>query len=248
MSDHIVITLLKPYQKKGFFQKLQRRKADALYREGSFTHEFIWQDRRFVFSLSKRKMNDMWIFRSVANDVKAYLDQHPTIRSKKKLPVNVWNRKLMNFRGKITATDVDHAYWRIAYQQGVISHKTYTKGLTVQDKALRLAALANMASSKEYRLIVAGKLTKDTVVIKYNPLTHKVYNNIRFQCYAHMTEMVKLLGEDFICYKTDCIYYKDTEQNRKIVQDYLDKNELLWKQLIEVKRPSYEEESSFTGE
>lgn len=239
MSDHIVITLLKPTQKKVFLQKLNRRKANALYREGSFTTEIIWQDRRFVIPLSRKGLNDMWIFRSVANDVKAYLDTNK-VRERKKLPVNRWNPKLIKFRGKITATDVDHAYWRIAYQQGVISHKTYTKGLTVKDKSLRLASLANMASSKEYQVIEDGFLTKETVILKYNPITHKVYNNIRYQCYAHMNTLADLLGDDFICYKTDCIYYKDTDANRIIVQDYLDNRELLWKQLIEVKRPSYE--------
>ena len=50
-----------------------------------------------------------------------------------------------------------------------------------------------------------------------------------------------LLGEDFICYKTDCIYYRDTAENRELVQSYLDSVGLEWKQLVEPARPKKEE-------
>ena len=36
---------------------------------------------------------------------------------------------------------------------------------------------------------------------------------------------------DFICYKTDCIYYLDTEENRKLVNDFFKEKDLLMKQL-----------------
>jgi hypothetical protein len=41
-----------------------------------------------------------------------------------------------------------------------------------------------------------------------------------------------MLGEEFDCYKTDCIYYRDTEVNRKIVHDYFEEREMLFKQLV----------------
>jgi hypothetical protein len=53
--------------------------------------------------------------------------------------------------------------------------------------------------------------------------------------------MADLLGDEFICYKTDCIYYKDKPQNRELVQTYLDSVGLDWKQLVEIKKPSNEE-------
>jgi hypothetical protein len=236
MSDHLVLTLLRPKQKGIMLQKLFKRKATAYFREGSFSDEIIWQDRKFVFPVTAKKMTDMWIFRSVANDVRAYMEGKK-IRLKKKLPVNLWNKKMTKFDGLITATDVDHAYWRIAYQLGMITHRTYTRGLTIKDKSLRLAALANLASSKEYRVIENGILTNKSVILKFNPVAQKIYHNIRYTCFSYMTEIAERLGEDFICYKTDCIYYKDTPENRKIVHDYLDAVELEYKQLIEVDIP-----------
>ena len=53
-----------------------------------------------------------------------------------------------------------------------------------------------------------------------------------------------MLGEDFICYKTDCIYYKDTPKNRDIVQTYLDSVDMEWKQLVEPEKPKVEESNN----
>jgi hypothetical protein len=107
----------------------------------------------------------------------------------------------------------------------------------IKDKAMRLAALANLASLKEYQIIKDGVLTDKTVILKYDPILQKVYNNIRYTCYEHMNVISNLLGDDFICYKTDCIYYKDTEKNRILVQSYFDAADLQWKQLVEPERP-----------
>ena len=150
---------------------------------------------------------------------------------------------MSNFRGKITATDIDHAYWRIAYLSGMLTAKTYKKGLLLKDKALRLAALANLSSSKEYQVIKDGIITEKTVVLKYDPILQKVYNNIRYTCYEHMNILADLLEDDFICYKTDCIYYRDTPKNRELVQTYLETVDLEWKQLIEPERPKKEKQS-----
>lgn len=248
MSKQNGFTVFRHAQKKTLLEQLKRRKANGYYREGSFSDEIIWQGRKFLFpSPLKRVAKGMWVFRSVMSDVRHFITDK-RIREKPRLPVNKWNAKLEKFRGKITATDVDHAYWRIAYLDGVIGDKTYKKGLELKDKSLRLAALANLSSSKEYQVIKDGEITGKTVVLKYDPILQKIYNNIRFTCYEHMTNMSNMLGEDFICYKTDCIYYKDTPDNRQKVQDYLDSVNLEWKQLIEPERPKKDYEKDIIQE
>lgn len=240
MSDIGDLLILTPEKKKHLLKKLKARKQNAYYRQGSFSDEIIWQGRKFVFPVKdKNASKHIWIFRSVMNDVRDYL-QDRRVRERKKLPVNYWNEKLKNYRGKITATDVDHAYWRIAYLQGVINEKTYKKGLLLKDKSLRLASLANLSSQKEYVIIENGIVTNKTITMKNEPILKKVYDNIRYACYQIMMNMADLLAEDFICYKTDCIYYKDTEENRLKVQQYLDKIGMEWKQLIEPERPKKE--------
>jgi hypothetical protein len=46
-----------------------------------------------------------------------------------------------------------------------------------------------------------------------------------------MNKLRKMLGEDFLAYKTDCIYYIDTPENREKVRDYFTQNDLTFKQL-----------------
>lgn len=223
--------------KKNLLNTIKQRKGKAYFREGSFSDEIIWQGRKFLFpSPKKRIAKGMWVFRSVIIDVQTYV-MHNRIKTIERLPVNKWNEKARSFRGKITATDVDHAYWRVAYLDGIITKSTYLKGLEIKDKSLRLAALANLSSSKEYKVIEDGVITKKTIVLKFNPIFQKVYNNIRYTCYEHMNNIAKMLGDDFICYKTDCIYYKDTEENRLMVQTYLDSALFDWKQLVEPEKP-----------
>jgi hypothetical protein len=46
-----------------------------------------------------------------------------------------------------------------------------------------------------------------------------------------MNQVKRKLGKDFLCYKTDCIYYIDTKENRKKVNDFFKEKELFSKQL-----------------
>jgi hypothetical protein len=41
-----------------------------------------------------------------------------------------------------------------------------------------------------------------------------------------------MLKDDFESWKTDCIYYRDTPENRKIVHNYFEEREMLFKQLV----------------
>lgn len=232
--------VLREHTLKSLLKRLSDSKSDALIRKGSFSTDVIWQNRHFVFPKDKKAVREsMWIFRNVLNEVRDFATDRK-INELKPLPVNHWNQKLQKFRGKITATDIDHAYWRIAYLNGYITEKTYKKGLSVKDKSLRLASLANLSSDKEFQIIKKGVITENVVSVRYDPLLHKIYSNIRYECYSIMMDCSKLLGEEFICYKTDCIYYKDSEENRKVVQEYLEKRKMLWKQLVEPERPKKE--------
>ncbi|MFY8160837.1 MAG: hypothetical protein ACOVNU_05865 [Candidatus Kapaibacteriota bacterium] len=241
MSLQNGFTILRAKSIKHLMKRIETVKGNAYIRQGSFATDIIWQGRKFIFPNPKKSANNnIWIFRAVIMDVKKHLLNHK-IREKKKLPVNNWNLANKTYKGDITATDIDHAYWRIAFLNEYISIKTYLKGLELKDKSLRLASLANLSSIKEYKLIKDGVLSDEKIVLKYDPILHKVYNNIRFSCYEYMVTMAEMLGDDFICYKTDCIYYKDTEENRLMIQNYLDSVAMEWKQLIEPPMPTKEE-------
>jgi hypothetical protein len=236
------ITIMRNDSQNVILDRLSLANGKGYYRKGSYSTEIIWADRKFVFPSNKKKgsFKDLWIFRNVMNDVKDYCTGR-RIKELPKLPVNYWNPKIEKAKGRIAATDLNHAYWRIAYINGYITPKTYEKGLLIKDKALRLASLANLSSAKQYFLIEGGKVTKKSITLRFEAYFQKVYNNIRYECFGHMMTMADLLGDDFICYKTDCIYYKQTKKNVELVCTYLDSVGIDYKQLIETDHPERED-------
>jgi hypothetical protein len=175
----------------------------------------------------------MFLFGMVRRDAKRFINNRPNFRIPKKYSQIEYNKDV-NFElfGKVTGTDLNHAYWRIAYNLGVISDKTYIKGIDDKFKSVRLAALSTLGSDKKYQRILAGKITQETLIIKGEDDLQRVYVLIRLTCYKYMSQVKKMLGKDFLCYKTDAIYYIDTKENRQKVRDFFKSKDLLMKQLV----------------
>ena len=168
----------------------------------------------------------------VQSDVNKFLKINPYIDIPPKVNTIEYNYKYNDDIGKITATDLDHAFWRIAYVKGYITKKTYEKGLPSIGKAIRLASLSVLGRGKKFDKYVDGVFKEKIEVKKSDTTLQKVYVDIRYSCYYMMYELSQLLGEDFDCWKTDCIYYRDTPENRKIVHNYFEEREMLFKQLV----------------
>jgi hypothetical protein len=218
--------------------KMKIEKANGFFKRGVFTNELVWGNYSYVSShLTKAKQKKfqkgLYIFGMVRRDAKLFIKENPSFKLPKKYGQIEYNKDLNeDLFGKITATDLNHAYWRIAYNLGIISDMTYEKGLSDDFKELRLAALSTMGATKTYQKIVKGELTNQTHIIKGDEVMQNVYKLIRYTCYRYMTQVQKRLGKDFLCYKTDCIYYIDTRENRKIVTDFFKEKDLLMKQLV----------------
>jgi hypothetical protein len=215
-----------------YLNTLNKLKIDGYYREGSYVNEIFCDGRRVLFPKMKFNRNCFWIYNSVIKDIKAYLEKNKPKKTKR-FPAVLWNKDMKQFEGRITATDIDYAYWRIAFLRGYISEQTYIKGLDIEDKAMRNSSLSNLTSEKQWYIIQNGILTKKNFLVSKPDSYSMIYEDIRFFCYKLMKDLSLLLGNDFICYKVDCIYYVDTEKNRKLVQGFLNDNEIEWKQLEE---------------
>ena len=219
------------------FKRMVEEKANGYVKRGTFTNEIVWGNKSYIFPCmdKKRQMafkKGMFLFGMVRKDVKAYLQIN-----KVKLPIKYgqieYNKELNEeLFGKITATDLNHAYWRIAHNLGVISEKTYNKGLNDDFKAVRLAALSTMGANKKYQKMKNGKLLDEYKIVYGDDALKDVYKLIRLTCYKYMNQVKKLLGKDFLCYKTDCIYYIDTQYNRKLVTKFFMEKDLYVKQLV----------------
>jgi hypothetical protein len=106
------------------------------------------------------------------------------------------------------------------------------EGLDDSAKALRLASISVLGREKKYLEYKDGELVGEVVRQEKNEALHNIFMDVRHSCFYMMWEISELLGEDFFCWKTDCIYYRDTPENRKIVHNYLEEREMLFKQLV----------------
>lgn len=218
-------------------KRMKRAKGNGWMKVGTFINEIVWGGYSYKFhQMSKEKQDSfkkgMFLFGMVRKDSKAYLKQYDVILPKQYGQIEYrqgrFDEKMM---GKVTGTDLNHAYWRIAYNLGIISEHTYTKGLNDEFKAVRLAALSTLGANKKYQKIKDGELVDEYKVIVGDEDLQSIYKLIRYTCYRYMNKVKRMLGHDFLCYKTDAIYYIDTKENRKLVRDFFKKNNLLMKQL-----------------
>ena len=217
-------------------KKIEASGGNGLIKKGTFTNEIIWGRKSYIFNLLDKKHQQsfkkgMFLFGMVRKDAKAYLKKKKVKLPKKYNQIQYNNNINLDLFDKVAGTDLNHAYWRIAYNLGIITEITYLKGLRDEFKSVRLAALSTLGADKKYRVIRDGKITFDVKTIEGDQELQQVYKLIRYTCYRYMNQIKKLLGQDFLCYKTDAIYYIDTKYNRKIVNDFFNNKDLLIKQL-----------------
>lgn len=230
MSQHVIGTT-----SDFFIKRMKRLSGSGFYRENMFGHELIWNRIRYTFDDKQlttkkeiqrrnRDKSHLFIFALVKRDAEKYI-------SIKKPHHADWLASIHNNPNarkgvSIVGTDVDGAYWRIAWHLGVISDKTYHHGMRINDKEICLAALANLGSDKTYQIVDNGNLSRRFIVIRGNKLLKAAYTMIRYTCFTFMQELAKMLGNDFFSYKTDAIYYAKNQRNVALVTGFLDDHEL----------------------
>tara|TARA_Y100000114_G_C11763038_1_gene331038 strand:+ start:3648 stop:4355 length:708 start_codon:yes stop_codon:yes gene_type:complete len=216
---------------KKFIKTLVDGKLDFAVRESSECTEVLLDDTHIVYaSTSNFPRKKVFLFRLVNNEVLKWLDKNDIKMPEYNHSVE-YNYEYDYEKEEMTGTDLNHAYWRIAYTTGLISEKTYIAGLDNDCKALRLATISTLGREKKFNNYKQGKIGKSFVYKKRNEKLQDVYKFVRLTCFKYMKEASKLLGDDFFAWKTDCIYYKNTKENIKMIQDYFDSKNLTYKQL-----------------
>jgi hypothetical protein len=230
-------------------EKIKNKKEDALIRDGDFSRVIVWDKVAFNFSKTEKNSSfrkSVYLFGVVRKEAKMWLKKNPKFKLPTQYPVNVYNEHYKHLNAEMTATDLDHAYWRIAYLLGIITPATYERALDSEFKVVRLASLSTLGAGKEFRKIEEGVLTDKYVKVGETPELQKVYKLIRYTCYDYMQQCANLLGEDFIAYRTDAIYYRDSAENRKLVRDFFKKNKLKYKQVYNKSKARFHKEPSQT--
>lgn len=216
---------------------MRKQNANGYIKKGTFTNEIVWGAYSYIVPCTNKRSqkafkSGMFLFGMVRGDAKKYLAKHK-IKLPKRNP-QIEYAKTINeaILGRVAGTDLNHAYWRIALNLGIISENTYLKGLDDRFKSVRLAALSTLGADKRYQKIQKGEFIKDYYVEKGDPELQKVYVLIRLTCYKYMAQVKKMLGKDFLAYKTDAIYYADRNGNRQKVRKFFEEKDLLMKQLV----------------
>jgi hypothetical protein len=219
---------------ENFLDKLIRGKGSFVLRKGTEVNELIFDNKLTIFSCGRKNFpaDMIYMFKVVRDDVKKYLKINPEVDLPPIVEVSKYNYNYDHNIGKITGTDLNHAFWRIAFIKGYISEKTYERGLIEKAKALRLATLSTLGTERVYDIYKDGVLVEQQIKRKKDEVLLDVYKDIRYSCYFMMHELSVILGDDFDCYKTDCIYYRDTPENRLKVHKYFDSKQMYYKQLV----------------
>lgn len=213
-----------------FIKRIRENKMPHVIRKSSECTEIIMNGTKIFFrSVKNFPSKKLFLFQSVKRDVIKWLGNRTDISLPPASAHAKYNYDYDDSYGKLAAADLNHAYWRIAYVKGMISEKTYHNGLVTDDheiegkiKALRLATLSVLGRKKVFEEYDdTGTVVAKHITQQENPLQKKVFEYIRQYCYHMMHELSERLGPDFESWKVDCIYFRDTPENRKLVEDYL---------------------------
>jgi hypothetical protein len=218
-------------------EKLKKAKKDFYFRKTNYMISVISDGVEYVYkSRVKTELNfppnQLWIFNAVKRDTLAFLSKDPKLELPQKLPVNVTNYEYDDSYGMVTGTDVNSAYWVIAYNLGIITPSLYDKCNDPKYKVVRLASLAVLGRNFIYESYKGGEKSNNLIIESEDARLKTIYRWIRYKCYEMMGELAILLGNDFEAYRTDCIYYRDTTENRVKVYEYLNARGFEYKQLV----------------
>lgn len=171
---------------------------------------------------NERFKEGLYLFNMVKKDVERYIAENGSIEAFNELPVN-YSNTTFDYSNKIIGVDINNAYWSVAHLKGYITKKTYDKGLEQKDgmKSIRLSCLSTLGKSKMYAVYENGIYVCEEELNDDDDL-REIYNDIRFSTYGVMNEIAEELGDDFCCWKTDCIFFNDSEENRKLSIDIIE--------------------------
>lgn len=217
-------------------EKMKDRNTKGYYRANIFGEEIIRDGIKYkcLTATGRKYMRYLYIFNLVKRNALAYIHENEIKPSKWVSSIH-YNRDCDPIGRKIIGTDINQAYWDIAHKLGIITDKTHAHADNIKYKNILLASLASLGADKSWRNM-EGTVGFNVTIIKGNDQLKEAYKKIRFTCFKYMRKLAKMLGNDFVCYKTDCIYYIHTKENIKLVEDFLRSKGLHFKPLMDFKQ------------
>ena len=154
--------LTRKYVKSGsvdnYIKDLVSNKLSFSVRRASECTEILMDDKHIVFAsqniFPKKKI---YLFNSVKQQTTKWLKNNSVFLPEELNSIK-YNYDYDTDEGTMCGTDLNHAYWRIAYLYGMINEKTYIGGLDTDCKALRLATLSVLGREKKFDNYEKGEI------------------------------------------------------------------------------------------
>jgi hypothetical protein len=175
----------------------------------SIDKSFSVQNMNFVKKIKKYVIDNYVALKFIKTDYKnldiQYIDVNKSIKEG-----NVYE--------KVCCIDIKNAYWQTALLMDIIDSEIYNEGLK-KDKITRLASLGSLAKRKDYYSFDGNRYKHVNTVRSFE--TENLWFAICKKVSDVMQELVKIIGDDFIFYWVDGLYFVDTPENREKVSNYL---------------------------
>lgn len=181
----------------------------AVWNCKSFRKDFTAEDLQFIKKVKRQAKNPDIIIK--------YIDKDYQANSIEYIKVNP-NIKVGDRFDNVICVDINSAYWVSAFQLGIIDEPTYQKGKKI-NKIVRLASLGSLAKKTETFEFDGEKMVKKSVERSYE--TENLWYAICDKVGSLMSKLSKEIGDDFITYWVDGIYFVNTPENfQKITETF----------------------------
>ena len=129
MSEALKRKYVKSVSADSYVSRLVDSKLSFSVRKASECTEIILDDKHIVFaSQNNFPKKKIYLFNTVKNQVIKWLSKNELDMPPKNTSIK-YNYDYDTDEGVMCGTDLNHAYWRIAYLYGMITEKTYIGGL-----------------------------------------------------------------------------------------------------------------------
>jgi hypothetical protein len=173
----------------------------------SFRKGFTSEDLQFIKKVKRQAKNPDIIIKYIDKDYQANPIEYIKVNE---------NIKVGDRFDNVICVDINSAYWVSAFQLGIIDEEIYQKGKKI-NKIVRLAALGSLAKKTETFEFDGERMIKKTVERSYE--TENLWFSICDKVGSLMSKLSKRIGNDFITYWVDGIYFVNTPENYKIITE-----------------------------
>jgi len=218
----------------GHIDYLQTLKIPFYVRETEYTISIILDNREYTYCMNAEFNKVLYLIRFVKKDFQRWLDAGNKVDPEMYGYRSSHDNCMFRSERKTVKYDVDHAYWQIAFNHGMISQNTYNHGLKIKAaggdmKKMYCVALSVQGSGKSFNKYKEKKKVPGGIKFPERAEFRKMYDFIRNKTFYHMDYLAYKLGNEFKSYDVDCIEFADTKINCTFVSEYFKQQNLSFK-------------------